>query len=159
MNFQEALNVKVEEIEKPPLPPLGQYIWTVTKRTIEDVESKKDGTVYDVVNFTLQASQALDSVDPEQLENVGGVSSIVQRLSFMFPRGDDPETEAKRKKTEYRMRVFFENHLGMDISGMNLGEAIDSAVTLQCMGDLKYRPDPNDPEIMYAEIGKTAPIS
>src|SRR5690606_27514498 len=101
MNFVEALNVNVQDIEKPPLPPAGHYIFKVSKQpSFAEVGQQE---VYDVVNFQLQAVEALGDVDPEELAAIGGVKSVNLRHNFMFNRGDDPEATAKRNRTLYSM--------------------------------------------------------
>jgi hypothetical protein len=48
-------------------------------------------------------------------------------------------------------------HLGVD-EGLSLSEAMAASIGGRCIGELKHRPDPNDAELIYAEIGKTAAL-
>ena len=155
VDFTQALNVKVEEIERPPLPPVGHYIFKVSKPAVfGDVGNGR----FDTVDFPLQAVEAMDDVDPDQLSAVGGPTMINLRNRFMFNKGESEEDKANANRTLFNLRNFLENHLGMDIEGMTLKEAIDQAVGQQCMANVQYRPDKDNPEIVYAELGRTAPI-
>src|SRR5690606_14436969 len=113
--------------------------------------------VYDVVNFQLQAVEALGDVDPEELAAIGGVKSVNLRHNFMFNRGDDPEATAKRNRTLYSMRVFLTKHLGLEDDGP-VKALIDASVGMQCIGQVGYRPNKLNPEEQFAEISKTAPM-
>jgi len=94
--------------------------------------------------------EATHDVDPDELEEFGNVAGFVTTKSFLF----DNEDETAFQRSEYNLKRFLE-HLGIDES-LSLGEALAASVNAQCMGELKHRPDPNDPEIVYAELGKTA---
>ena len=155
-NFEESLDIVVEEVEKPPLPPTGNYMFKVNKLSFDVVGTNPE---FDVINFILQAVQPIAGVDQEKLDEVGGPSGINMRHSFMFPRGDDEETVAKRKKTLYYLKVFLTEHLGVETEGMKMREACDSAMHAQCMADIVYKPDKDDPQIIHANIGRTAPLS
>lgn len=161
-DFTEALNVKVDEIEKPPLPPQGHYVMQVGQKIVYgEASSNKDGTQreWDTVEFSMKGVEPTQDVDPEALENFGGASAINLRNSFMFEKGDTPEIKAAFDRTLYQCKRFIEEHLGIDTAGMSLKEAIEQAKGAQCIGEVKYRPDPRDPENMFAELGRTAPLS
>lgn len=155
VDFTQALNVKVDEIERPPLPPVGHYIFKVSKPAqFGDVGNGR----FDTVDFMLQGVEAQDDVDTEALAEVGGPASINLRHRFMFNKGDDDESKANANRTLFNLRTFLEKHLGLDIEGVTLKEAIDQAVGMQCMANVQYRPDRDNPEVVYAEIGRTAPV-
>jgi hypothetical protein len=155
VDFTQALDVKVAEIERPPLPPVGHYIFKVSKPAVfGDVGNGR----FDTVDFVLQGVEATDDVDQDDLASVGGPTAINLRHRFMFNKGDDEESKANANRTLFNLRTFLEKHLGMDIEGITLKEAIDQAVGQQCMANVQLRPDRDNPEIVYAEIGRTAPI-
>ena len=154
MDFREALNVKINEIERPPLPPLGHYVFKVTKYEFGEVGNGR----FDTVDFRLQAVEAREDVDQEALSTAGGLKSVSLRHRFMFNKGETEEDKANFNRTLFNMKRFLSEHLGLGDSG-GLKEAIDSSIGQQVLANVTYRPDPNDPEIQYAEIGRTAPVA
>lgn len=148
MNFADVANKKMDEIERPPLPPVGTYRWRITKLP-EQTEVGKDNE-WDVVNFYVQAVEALDNVDMDDYK--GEVSGILNRVSFMFDKND----EAKFEQTLFRLRTFLEKHLG--ITAESVTEALNDSVGAEFLGDIAWRQDKNDEEMFYAEIRKTAPV-
>lgn len=153
MKFSDALDRKVEEITRPPVPPIGTYIWTVKKHPdSEKFDSRNTGKTFDRLNFLMSAVAATDEVDPDELEAYGDINGFVVSKSFLF----DNEDEVAFQRSEYNLKRFFE-HLGMDLSNVTISEALANSVGATCMGELKHRPDPNDAEVIYAELGKTAP--
>lgn len=159
MDFSEALNINTSEIEKPPLPPLGHYVFQVAKIVLGSIESKKTGDKWDTVEFQLQGVDATQDVDPVSLEQFGGAKMVRVTNRFMFPKGDKPEDEANFKRTLFNCKRFLTEHLGMDVGDdMPLKQAIDSSKGMQCVGSIQYRPNPDNPEEIYAELGRTAPL-
>lgn len=150
MNFADIATKKVEDVERPALPPVGTYRWRVTKLPEQSKVGKDDQ--YDVVTFYVQAQEALDNVDLEDYK--GEVNGILNRVQFMF----DTLDEAKFEQTLFRLRTFTERHLKCAEPGMSINEALNAAIGQECLGDIKWRQDKNDPDTMYAEIGRTAPV-
>lgn len=148
MNFADAVSKKMDEIERPPLPPVGTYRWKINKQPEQDTVGKNDE--WDVVNFNVIAMEAMDNVDLDDYP--GDIAGIMNRLSFMFDKND----EAKFEQTLYRLRTFLEKHLGL--SEESLAEALNASVGAEFLGDIAWRQDKNDDELFYAEIRRTAPI-
>ncbi len=153
MNFQESLNIKVGEIERPPLPPAGHYKFQVTKFVFDE---RGD---YDIVSFQTKATDYTDDVDFEALQSVGGLKSVNLRRDFMFPKGNSEEDDAAKKRTMFNLRRFLSEHLQIEgADDMPLKQAINESFGKGFPAHLQCRPDKNDPEVKYAEIGRTAPI-
>lgn len=151
LRFSEVANKKSEDIERPPLPPVGTYLWNVTKiPTI--TENVKDQ--WDIVEYQVKGVAAQDDVDAEAIAAYGNVTNIQNRIAFMF----DTTDPAKFAQTEYNHKRFLEEHLKCWEEGMSLKEAMNNAVNHQFLGTIKWAPDKNDPEIYHANIGKTAPV-
>lgn len=148
LNFADVANKRVDEIERPPLPPVGTYRWRITKLPEQTKVGQDDQ--WDVVNFTVQAIEALDNVDMDDYK--GEVTGIVNRLSFMF----DTTDEAKFEQTLFRLKTFLEKHLGL--TSETVTEALNDSQGAEFLGDIRHRQDKNDPELFYAEISKTAPL-
>ena len=153
MKFSEALDRKVEDVKRPPNPPVGHYTWQVRQHPAnEDFESKNTGKKFDRLTFQMQAVEASDDVDPDELAEFGNVAGFVTSKTFLF----DNEDEQAFERSMFNLKRFL-THLGVDES-LELGEALAASVGAQCLGELKHRPDPNDPEIVYAELGRTAQL-
>lgn len=150
MNFMESLNVKADEVKRPPLPPLGTYRFVISKLAYDEVGQGK----YNVVNFTVQAREMVDG-DESALADYGKVEDIIQRVSFMFPT--DPEEQTARERAKFNMKRFLVDTCGGDES-KKLRELAEESIGWEFLGTITYRPDKTDKEIMYPEVSKHAPI-
>lgn len=150
MNFADILKTKAAEVERPPLPPLGTYVWAVARFELGEVSSDKGE--WDTVEFHLQATEPSTGVDPDELAAYGNIANVKTRLSFMFDRHD----EVKKAQTLYRMTTFLTEHLGIEAGKKDLNELINESVGQSCLGVLKYRTAPSGDQ--FPEIGKTAPL-
>lgn len=149
LNFADIASKRVEDVERPPLPPVGEYRWKVTK---VPAQSKTKDEAWEIVEFPVQALEALDSVEMDDYK--GEVTGIRNRVVFMFDTND----EAKFEQTLFNLRRFMENHLRCAEPGMSIAEALNNSVGQEFIGTIRYRQDKNDPEVFYAEIGRTAPV-
>lgn len=155
VNFTEALDRKLEEVKRPPNLPVGHYVWQIEKMPDqEEFESRNTGDKFDRLTFQCVCVEASDDVDPDDLEAYGNVSGARNRKSFLFTQ--NPDEKAAFERSEFQLKRFLE-HCGVDLS-LSIGEGIAEAVGKQFLGEVKHRPDPNDPEIIYAEIGNTAEV-
>lgn len=153
MRFTDALDRRMEEVKRPPNPPVGHYTWQVKKHPDSDsFDSRNSGKTFDRLSFQMSCVGASDDVDPDDLAEYGDVSGFVTSKSFLF----DNEDEQAFERSMYNLKRFLE-HLGVDES-LSLSEALAACVGAQCLGELKHRPDPADPEIVYAELGRTATL-
>lgn len=151
LKFSDVANKKADEIERPPLPPVGTYLWLVTKiPTIQ--ENVKDQ--WDIVEYQVKAVAAQDDVDAEAIAAYGNVSNITNRIAFLF----DTTDPAKFAQTEYNHKRFLAEHLQCWEDGAGLKEAMNSSVNHQFLGTVKWTPDKQDPEVYHANISKTAPV-
>lgn len=152
VNFNEILNTPVEDVKKPPLPPLGSYLMGVIKNEVREITSKKDGTEYDVVEFTLRGIAPQEDVDTTELQAYGEPKNIILRRSFMFNRSD----ETAAKTTLYNLKRFITEHLNVEWpEGKPLKAVLPQTTNAQCIATVAYRPDPQDPENQFAEIKST----
>lgn len=153
MRFTDALDRKMEEVKRPPNPPVGHYTWQVKKHPDTDsFDSRNNGKTFDRLTFQMVCVSPSDDVDPDILAEYGNVAGFVTNKAFLF----DNEDEAAFERSMYNVKRFLD-HLGVDDS-LSLSEALAASVGAQCLGELKHRPDPNDPEVVYAELGRTAAL-
>lgn len=149
LNFADIASKKIDDIERPALPPVGTYRFAITK--LPDPTTTADGN-WDILTVSCRALEALDDVDMSDYK--GEVTGIMQQVKFMFNKND----EAEFGKSEYRMRQFFEKHVGCAEAGATVGQMLNASINGQFLGSLVWRADKNDPELFHANIGRTAPV-
>lgn len=152
--FTESLDRKLEEIERPLNPPTGHYVWSVMKHPEVDTFESNAGDPFSRVTFTCVIVSATDDVDEDDLAEFGNVAGVMSRKTFMFNESEDKENDFDRAM--FQMRQFLEA-CGVD-EGLSQSEAMAAAVNAQFTGELRHRPDKNDPEVIYNEIGKTTVV-
>lgn len=156
MDFNKALNTAVSAIERPPVPPIGHYVWQIAKVPVMEKRGQDD--MYQIVEFPLKCVGVFEDandVDPDELKAYGKASNIIDRLTFMFDTTDD----AKFAQTLFRLRTFLKDHLLLEISDETpLKEALSMTANKRFIAPLSHRPDKNDPEVLYTQVGKTAPL-
>jgi len=155
MRFTDSLDRSMEEIKRPPNLPVGHYTFTVQKHPDMDELTGRDGTVYDRLTFQMVCQAAGDDVDPTELEEFGNVQGVMIRHNFLF--NTDPDEQNRFKQTEFNLKRFL-GHLGVDVDNMKLNEALAESIGKSCLAEVSHRPDPNDPEVVYQEIRRTAEL-
>lgn len=154
LNFMDALDTNLADVERPPNLPIGNYIFMVTKYELGERESDKGS--WDTLDFQCQIVAPTADVDEDDLASYGDVTKRSLRHGFMFDRND----KASFDKTMFYVRRFLEDHLRVDGAGkMTLKEALANCVNHQFMGTVKWRADARDAsgESKFDEIGRTAP--
>ena len=151
INFSDIASKKVEDVERPPLPPVGTY----RLRVMKIPESKKSqDEQWEFLRFTCKVLEALDNV--ETADYPGDINNIVLSKSFVFNSAD----EAAFETTLFQLRQFCEKHLRCVEEGMSIAEMINASVNSEFLGDVRWQQDKRDQsgETFNAEIGRTAPV-
>lgn len=155
IDFNKALDVKASEVKAVPVPPVGHYIWQVKKVPEINTEGR-----WNRVEFSVQAVGVYEDagdVDMEELAAFGKVTSIQNRVSFMFD--SEEGTEADMIAMQNRIKRFCADHLKIEgADDMSLKQLLNASVNKRFVGQLTHKPDKQDPETMRANIGKTAPV-
>src|SRR5690606_12640920 len=112
VDFNKLADKKLEEVERPPLPPVGHYRLKNTK--VPDWDPRPEGEWF-IIEFTMQAQEAMDDVDPDDLAAFGKVTGAVLRKSFMCSRDDEVEAD----KMLYNVKRFLVDHLRCADEGMS----------------------------------------
>jgi hypothetical protein len=149
-NFGDILKKKAADVERPPLPPQGTYRFTITKVP----ESKESGSgEWDILNVPCQVVEPMDNVDMDDYK--GDISNVRLTKSFLFSKMD----EVSFQQTEYNLRNFLVNVLGLDES-LSMGELLNSSKGAQFLGDVTWREDNREgmEGQFQADIGRTAPV-
>ena len=150
-NFADIASKRVAEVEAPPLAPVGTYRWQITK--LPEVTKSADEK-WEFLRVPCRVVEALDNVDLSDYK--GDPTGIIMSVSFVFNTEDSAEFE----KTEWRMRQFFEKHVGCVEEGATVAQMLNASVNGQFLGDVKWRQDKRDEsgETFQADIAKTAPV-
>ena len=149
LNFADVASKKMDEVERPPLPPVGTYRFAITKLP---ETSKSNDEVWEFLTFNVRAVEALDDVDMSDYK--GEVTNILQQVKFMFNTQDEIEFE----KSLFRLRQFLEQHVKCADSDMTVAQAMNASVNQQFLGTIAWRQDKQDPETFHANISRTAPL-
>lgn len=151
--FAEILTKSAESIERPPLPPKGTYEFAITGLPkTRDIESSKfKGEVCD---FPVRGVAPREDVDAGELKAYGAAKNIVTRHSFMFNGEDENEFQ----RSEFALKEFLTTHLGQDPK-LSMKELLNGAVNKHFLAVVDYRPDTNNPEVLFINLTKTAPVA
>lgn len=142
-NFASLLDAAPTEVDRPKPLPVGSYVCVVKGLPKYDVSTKKK-TPY--IQFNLQPVQAMDDVDQEALEAMGGFANKTIRATFY-------ETE----DSIYRLDEFHEN-CGLELDPkVSRRRRNELAVNCQVIAYMKHTPT-EDGKSTYAELGSTAPV-
>jgi hypothetical protein len=148
--FSDILSKRAEDIKAPPLPPRGTYVFVVNG--LPKLVERKG---FDVIDIPLKGVRPTDDVDMDAFREYGGsATGIIVRKSFLF--NTDPTEEIAFQRTENDYKDFLQHHLG--IPPGTLKEMAGQVLNKQCLGVLDYRPDKEDPERIYTDLKKTAPL-
>lgn len=146
MNFAEIANKKIEEVERPPLLPIGVYRFANMKLPV--ITDKPD---WEIVEFQLKPVAAVDA-DLEDYK--GDIKNAVLRRAFVFDKNDQVAFE----RTLFNLRNFLEKHLQCAEAGASIKEAMNASVNAQCLGVVQHVADKQDKELFHANITSTAPL-
>lgn len=151
VDFASIASKKVEDVERPPLPPVGTYRWRVTK---VPSQTKSGDEQWEMVNFSCKVVEPMDNV--ELADYKGDVANILLTKSFVFNTQD----EAAFETTLYQLKQFCERHLRCVEEGMSVAEMLNASVNSEFLGDVVLRQDKRDEsgETFNAQIGRTAPV-
>lgn len=149
LSFSSIADKKIDEIERPPLPPVGTYRWKVSK--LPEL-TKSNDEKWEILTVNVISVEALDDVDVDSYP--GKIAGIMQSVRFMF----NLEDEAEFEKTLFRVKTFFEKHVKCAEAGMTIPQAINASVGQEFLGTIAWKQDKNDTDIFHANIGKTAPL-
>lgn len=151
-SFADILTKAAETVERPPLAPKGTYTFAIIslpkKRDLNTPNFKGE-----VIDIPMRGVSPTDDVDLKELKEYGDPKNIVVRKSFLF-NSEDPAAFAQ---TEFQFVEFLTIHLGQDPK-LSIKELMNTCVNKKCLGILDYRPNAENPEQMFHDLKKTAPL-
>lgn len=140
--FSSTLDEEPTEVVRPKPLPTGSYVFVVGPPRYD--KSTKKGTEF--TEFTLRAIAALDDVDQEDLNEMGGFDGKTVRATFYHT--DD---------AIYRLDEFHE-HCGIDLTQKASRRVRnDECVNAQVIGVIRHKAS-QDGSAIYAELARTAPV-
>jgi len=154
MRFTDALDRAAEEIKRPSNMPIGHYIWQVIKHPEVTTFKDQDGNEGDRIDFVCQCVSPTDDVDPDELSAYGDVTKVQLRKTFFV--SDGAVDKVAYEKGMYRFKQFACVALGQPETS-TVSELLANAQGCRFLGELTLRPDKENPEVMYDNLGATAP--
>lgn len=150
--FSETLDRKAEEIQRPPLLPIGNYIGKCIKPfSVVDMEFTRDGEKVQAERIEFQcAIVAAEEVDEDDLAEYGNVANVPFRVDFLR----DVEENANQARTDFQIRSFLEAAGALE-DGMSLEEGLANIVGCEFGVEISHRPDKNNPDVFYLNVAKT----
>ncbi len=141
LNFTELLQAAtLGEIEKPKPVPVGSYETKIEKVEFDESSQKKTP----LVRFWHEILQPLDDVSEEDLEAYGSVVGKKIKTDFYL-------TEAAL----HMLQDYILNHVGLDLSGTTLEQAIPQCVQNAVGIRIKHEISQRDGETIFAVIDST----
>lgn len=150
-NFQDILNKKVGEVEKPKPIPIGSYLFAVAAPPKIGPLGKKQTLA---AEFTCKVIAPRPDVDQNQINNYesGGVKGLDAI------RGKEMRlTHWLTEDALYRTKEFCVEHLGLDEQGgqKSIGQLVNECMNRTFVGFVVHNPS-EDGTTLYANIQRTA---
>ena len=153
VNFASVLDMKVKDVKRPPNMPIGTYTFTVSKIPEQGVFAEGR---WEHIDFAMRCVGATENVDAEDLASYGDPTRRTLRKRFLF----DTEDEGAFNNALFQVTSFCKNHLQVEgADEMTIPELLNATVHHQCLGEVKWTPNKQNPEIIYDELGRTAPLA
>lgn len=144
-NFQDILNQKASDIEKPKPLPVGMYL-CIVNGPVEFPEEGIGQKQTPAAIVQLRPLQSMQDVDQEALAEAGGLSEKSIRHTLWLS-----------KDAQWRTKEFME-HCGLDTAnGASLGELFAQLPNRQVYVTLRHRPA-KDGSQLYSEVASTSAV-
>ncbi len=96
MNFMDALNTRVGDVEKPEVLPIGTYVWKVSKAHKESTTNNGEWNIVEIPVVPTEPYADADDVEADALAAFGDLRAAGNSIRFMFPTEADKENDRKR---------------------------------------------------------------
>lgn len=144
-NWQDILNKKPEDAEKPKPTPTGTFLATIVKYEFKEAKNDKQ-TPYVQYHVKLISPEA--DVDMQSLNEAGGMEKVSARVMYLdFYMTDD---------SMWRHRDFLEKTLGINFAGRGWQPVIDEALNKNLRVHVAQTISKKDNATIYSNIDDTA---
>ena len=141
--FSSVLDMPASDIERPKPLPVGSYVCVVQGQPRIDKSAKKQT---EFVEYTLKLLEALDDVDADGLESVGGIKDKITKVTFYLT-----------ENSVYRLKEFLE-HCGVDMEEEgSLRQYIAEAPGKQVVAHIIHEAS-QDGDAVYARVKNTTAV-
>lgn len=141
--FASVLDMPASDIERPKPLPVGSYVCVVQGQPRIDKSAKKQT---EFVEYTLKLLEALDDVDADGLEAVGGIKDKITKVTFYLT-----------ENSVYRLKEFLE-HCGVDMEEEgSLRQYIAEAPGKQVVAHIIHEAS-QDGDAVYARVKNTTAV-
>lgn len=145
-NFAEILKgATLGEIERPKPVPVGSYQALIKSVTFGNTTGEKK-TPY--ARIELELAAPLDDVNQVDLEEFtkkhGAISTKKVKTDFYLT-----------ENSLFMLQDFVLTHVGLDMKGMTLDQALPQIVNNTVGVTISHRQDDKKPEVVYAEVKGT----
>lgn len=142
-SFASILDTPSSEIERPKPLPVGEYVCVVQGQPRFDKSSKKQT---EFVEFTLKILEALETVDVDALEEMGGIKDKTIKATYYIT-----ETALWRLKD-------FLDHCNAGDEDESLRQRIDQTPGCQVIVTIKHEAS-DDGQSVFGRVGGTASVA
>ena len=153
VNFADALDTNVSDVEAAPMLPVGTYIWEVQK----DYETRAAGDDWEVISWLVRCVSAEDDVDEDELADFGDPAGEIARVEFMSPTTSGKEGDRGRQNTLNQIKNFLTNALQLPEEG-SMGEMMAAAKGNQFLAQATHDQDKNNPDIYRLRLKRISAV-
>ena len=139
-NFSDLLDKPLDEVERPKPLPQGSYLCVVKGLPRQD-KSRQKQTPF--LEFLLQPVQALEDVDQDELEEMGGLENKTIKATYYIT-----------EDAMWRLKKFFED-CGIETAGKTSMQSAEETVNKSVIAVLRHEAS-QDGTAVFARIADTA---
>jgi hypothetical protein len=155
VNFLDALNTRVGDIEKPKLMPVGTYIWVMNKPHKES--TSKDGKWFTIEIPCIPKApyEPAEDVDMDELKDFGSLASAPNSIRFMV---DTTAGNNDLEKWKFNLKRFLLDTLRVEgDDDSTLKELLAKGVGAEFVAQAAHRHVPERDET-YCDVKNWAPM-
>jgi hypothetical protein len=155
-NFLEALNTRVSEIEKPPLMPVGTYVWIVHKPHRETTSRDGKWLTVEIPCLPKMAYEDAEDVDVDELAAYGPLKQGANSIRFMLDTTLEGDTALK--SWLFNIKRFLLDTLRVDgDEDATVKELLAKMVGCEFVAQAAHRAD-KERDAMFCDVKNWAPL-
>lgn len=156
MNFLEALNTKVADITKPPLLPVGTYLWGVHKPHRESTSKDGKWSTIEIPVVPKEPYSDAEDVNVDELSLYGDLKQGVNSIRFMLD--NTAEGTVAIDKFMYNLKRFLLDTLKVEgDDDSTLKELLGKMVGSELLAQASHRQ--SDTGEVFCDVKNWAPVT